>query len=160
MKERVKITGEVCDYCGNGSFLCDCCEGCTFPYSEHCQICDSCECHGCAKEGESMNANEMFERMNDDGMFVTGFEPVPVQLAMDTEMIMCRTVNAYRRTGKLNRLSATDTIKTVVSKMTVGETVAFEISNPYRDTGVLRVSYESADAPKFEISPDLRGMLA
>jgi len=47
MKERVNIIGTVCEHCGQGPFLCDCCEGCTFPFSEHCENCTSCACHGC-----------------------------------------------------------------------------------------------------------------
>lgn len=47
MKQRVEITGETCEYCGNGEFLCNCCAGCVFAYSDHCQTCDSCACHGC-----------------------------------------------------------------------------------------------------------------
>jgi hypothetical protein len=49
MKEKVTISGSTCEYCGSIPELCDCCEGCIFPLSGHCENCDSCECHGCEK---------------------------------------------------------------------------------------------------------------
>lgn len=48
MKEKVIVAeNEVCEHCGSIALLCDCCVGCIFAFSGHCENCDSCECHGC-----------------------------------------------------------------------------------------------------------------
>jgi hypothetical protein len=40
-------SNEVCEFCGDGWRLCDCCASCNFALSLHCGNCDNCACQGC-----------------------------------------------------------------------------------------------------------------
>jgi hypothetical protein len=40
-----EITSDVCEDCDQITFLCDCCDGCLYAKSLHCNTCGECSCN-------------------------------------------------------------------------------------------------------------------